>query len=408
MIAYISPLLPKKTGIALYSQHLINALQTALNLNGQELVVFDDAVGDTNAYQTDYIAQEILPLTFEEGRRKQYRQFIYNFGNNPHYHLPVLQLLRQQPGIVVLHDTVLYYLIAGQGLGGVWQALLKTPNTQPIDSIHEIGNDNPEHDILRYSTPAKHPFLHEVLSRASSVVVHSKMAKEQVLKAGYTGPIQQVPLIDYQQAVGVDATLIENSTVIELVKQKESQGTFVIGLFGFSGETKRSHSIFIALSGLAESLKSRVKLLIIGNDHYQADIKATGITDLVVNSGYVNDADYDQSMALCDLIINLRYPSMGETSAVQIQAMSAEKPSIVSNYGWFSELADDTVHKITADEQEVEQLQAAISRMMTDEPYRLSMAQAAKHYVKQHHSPTQVAQQWMDIIAESRDPIESR
>jgi len=225
------------------------------------------------------------------------------------------------------------------------------------------------------------------------------MAKEQVLKAGYTGPIQQVPLIDYQQAVAVDATLIENTTVIELVKQKESQGTFVIGLFGFSGETKRSHSIFIALSGLAEVLKSRVKLLIIGNDHYQADIKATGIADLVVNSGYVNDADYDQSMALCDLIINLRYPSMGETSAVQIQAMSAEKPSIVSNYGWFSELADDTVHKITADEQEIEELQQAITRMMCDEPYRLSIAQAAKRYVKKHHSPVQVARQWMDIIA---------
>jgi len=399
MIAYISPLLPKKTGIALYSQHLINALQVALNLNGEELVVFDDAVGDTNAYQADYIAQEILPLTFEEGRRKQYRQFIYNFGNNPAYHLAMLQLLRQQTGIVVLHDTVLYYLIAGQGLGGVWQALLQAADDCPVNSIDEINHDNPEHDILRYSSPAKHPFLHEVLSRASSVVVHSKMAKEQVLKAGYTGPIQQVPLIDYQQAVAVDATLIENTTVIELVKQKESQGTFVIGLFGFSGETKRSHSIFIALSGLAEVLKSRVKLLIIGNDHYQADIKATGIADLVVNSGYVSDADYDQSMALCDLIINLRYPSMGETSAVQIQAMSAEKPSIVSNYGWFSELADDTVHKITADEQEIEELQQAITRMMCDEPYRLSIAQAAKRYVKKHHSPVQVARQWMDIIA---------
>jgi len=400
MIAYISPLLPKKTGIALYSQHLINALQVALNDNDEELVVFDDAVDETNAYQTDYIAQEILPLTFEESRRKQYRQFIYNFGNNPHYHLPMLQLLRQQTGVVVLHDTVLYYLIAGQGLGGVWQALVQAANGRPIDSINKINLDNPEHDILRYSTPAKHPFLHEVLTRASSVVVHSKMAKKQVIKAGYPGPVHQVPLIDYQQAVDVDIKLIENPSVIKLVKQKESYGTFIIGLFGFSGETKRSHSIFIALSGLAEALKLRIKLLIIGNDHYQADIKAIGISDLVVNSGYVSDADYDQSMALCDLIINLRYPSMGETSAVQIQAMSAEKPSIVSNYGWFSELADDTVHKITADEQEVEQLQTAITRMMTDEPYRLSMAKAAKHYVKQHHSPTQVARQWMGIIAE--------
>ncbi len=401
MIAFISPLLPKRTGIALYSHHLINALQSALAERHDELVVFDDDVSDTNAYQTDYRAHEILSLIFESSRRKKYSQYIYNFGNNPYYHLPMLQLLREQPGIVVLHDTVLYYLIAGQGLGGLWQALAQESTSPTIRTLNEIRDDNVEHDILRYSSPAKHPLLREVLSSTNSIVVHSNMAKQQVLRAGFSGTIHQVALIDYQQTPTVDAALIGNSAIIDLLKEKEHLGTFVIGMFGFGGETKRSQSIFKALSSLTYELKSRIKLLIIGNDHYQADINQIGISDLVLNIGYVSDSDYDQSMALCDLIINLRYPSMGETSAVQIQAMSAQKASIVSDYGWFGELSNDVAHKITVGEQEVDELRQAITRMVRDEKYRFSLARAAKDYVNKHHSPTHVARQWMGIIAES-------
>ncbi|HIG64226.1 MAG TPA: glycosyltransferase family 1 protein, partial [Methyloprofundus sp.] len=235
--------------------------------------------------------------------------------------------------------------------------------------------------------------------------VHSKMAQQQVIKAGFNGAIHQVPLIDYQQAMSADETRIENAMVIDLLKQKTSHGTFIIGLFGFAGQTKRSHSIFQALSELPDKLKAKLKLLIIGNDLYQSEIEAMGLSDLVVNTGYVSDTDYDQSMAICDLIINLRYPSMGETSAVQIQAMSAEKATIVSNYGWFSELADHAVHKISVAEQEVEELKQAIIKLADDESYRLSIAQQAKHYVTKYHSPAQVAQQWMDIICDRKGAL---
>jgi len=405
MIAYISPLVPKRTGIALYSQHLINALQTALADKNDRMAVFDDDVSETNRYQSDYQAQEILPLLFEQTRREKYRQFIYHFGNNPSFHLSMLQLLQIQKGIVVLHDTVLYYLIAGQGTGGIWQALTRQSTDNAFAAIDEIVNESEAGDILRYASPAHYPMLHDVLEQATAVVVHSKMAQQQVIKAGFNGAIHQVPLIDYQQAMSADETRIENAMVIDLLKQKISHGTFIIGLFGFAGQTKRSHSIFQALSELPDKLKAKLKLLIIGNDLYQSEIDAMGLSDIVVNIGYVSDTDYDQSMAICDLIINLRYPSMGETSAVQIQAMSAEKATIVSNYGWFSELADHAVHKISVAEQEVEELKQAIIKLADDESYRLSIAQQAKHYVTKYHSPAQVAQQWMDIICDRKGAL---
>lgn len=402
MIAYISPLIPKRTGIALYSHHLIQALQLALAEIGDSLVVFDDDIVETNRYQSDYTAKEILPLIFEKKRREKYSQFIYHFGNNPFFHLPMLHLLQRQKGIVVLHDTVLYYLIAGQEAGGLWRALNRQSSTRDNRGlVNKILDDSPEKDVLRYPAPANYAFLEEVLVHATAVVVHSKMAQDYVINAHFNGPIYHVPLIDYQQSAAVDESIIENNLILNLVKQKNDKAIFIIGLFGFAGETKRGRSLFQALSELSSDVQAQLKLIIIGNDHYKTDINAMGLSDVIENVGYVSESDYDCSMAICDLIINLRYPSMGETSAVQIQAMSAAKATIVSNNGWFSELDDNTVHKIAVGGQEVDELKQAIVKMMGNDDYRLSIAHKAKEYIEREHSVDKVANKWLDIISKS-------
>ena len=89
---------------------------------------------------------------------------------------------------------------------------------------------------------------------------------------------------------------------------------------------------------------------------------------------------------------------MGETSAIQIQAMSAKKATIVTDNGWFSELDDNSVHKITASDQEIAELKQAIIKMMSDENYRTNIAHKAKQYVTKYHSPEKVSQQWLDLI----------
>ena len=58
-------------------------------------------------------------------------------------------------------------------------------------------------------------------------------------------------------------------------------------------------------------------------------------------------------MAACDVLVNLRYPTMGETSGSVIRALSLGKPLLVSDVGWFAELPDDVVLKVPVDELEV-------------------------------------------------------
>ena len=59
-------------------------------------------------------------------------------------------------------------------------------------------------------------------------------------------------------------------------------------------------------------------------------------------------------MIACDVHVNLRSPTMGETSGTAIRALALGKPLVVSDVGWFSELPDDVALKVPVDDDEVD------------------------------------------------------
>ena len=59
----------------------------------------------------------------------------------------------------------------------------------------------------------------------------------------------------------------------------------------------------------------------------------------LVREGYVDEARLWALMKACDVHVSLRSPTMGETSGTAIRALSLGKPLVVSDVGWFAELA---------------------------------------------------------------------
>ena len=76
-VAYFSPLPPARSGIADYSQALIEHLRPLL-----DLTIFSDPT------------QPFDPATFDAA--------LYHIGNNP-YHTSIYETALRHPGIVVLH-----------------------------------------------------------------------------------------------------------------------------------------------------------------------------------------------------------------------------------------------------------------------------------------------------------------
>src|SRR4029079_15269251 len=108
---------------------------------------------------------------------------------------------------------------------------------------------------------------------------------------------------------------------------------------------------------------SGMQLLVVGDPAPNIDVAAfrqEGITF----TGYVED--FDRYFGEVDRLVNLRYPSAGETSGTLIRALAAGKPVAVSDYAQFAELPDDIVYKIPLGEGEVDALADFFTRDLPD------------------------------------------
>ena len=89
-----------------------------------------------------------------------------------------------------------------------------------------------------------------------------------------------------------------------------------------------------------------------------------------MREAYVEEDRLWSLMAACDVCVNLRSPTMGETSGSVIRQLSLGKPVIVSDVGWFAELSDAVALKVPVDADEADSLYAALELLARDDRAR--------------------------------------
>jgi glycosyltransferase involved in cell wall biosynthesis len=144
------------------------------------------------------------------------------------------------------------------------------------------------------------------------------------------------------------------------------------------------------------------RLLLAGAPAERFDIRRRlerlGLTDGVRSEGYVTEERMWSLMAACDVLVNLRYPTMGETSGSVIRGLSLGKPMLVSDVGWFAELPDDAALKIPVDEYEVATIARSLE-LATDCCKELGAA--ALEYVRCEHDLGRVADAYAAALEET-------
>jgi glycosyltransferase involved in cell wall biosynthesis len=383
-IAYFSPLLPKKTGIARYSNHLLPYLAAKA-----EVDVFEHGVQAPHGLQIfDYVKN---PNCLSQ--LMSYDARVYHIGNNPEFHLPIYKTLLKYPGIVVLHDAVIYYLIAGLKPWKMMREFARNYGWRRIMEYFKIVHDSPMKNPLRYPYPERYPFLQQILESATGIIVHSSTTQRKLIDMGYLGPTAVIPHLIYPE-------MVKSTTASDQVALRQKLGLIknemLIGSLGFIGRTKRMESAIKALAELKGQLA--FKFLIVGEgDDLQALLKQYGLLEKTIKIGFASDEEFNAYLAACDIVINLRYPSMGECSGTLIQAMSYGKACIVTDHAWFSELPDNAVYKIGYKENEIKELKQAILHL-ADANNRQAYEQAATHYVQDNCMPTVVAERYIQAL----------
>jgi glycosyltransferase involved in cell wall biosynthesis len=360
-VAYYSPMPPSRSGIADYSALLVPALAKRVDV--------------------------VLARPPGRFRRERFRRnpvadiALYHVGNDPAEHGWIVAALRRRPGVVVLHEFVLHHLVSGITLArGDVQAYSAALERDAGPLGRQLGQAVADGRIrpLWETRPQDYPLAGEVLDLATGLIVHSRYVEERARGAGYRGPVWQVPMPAWP---------------VPVVEPAAVEGSPLLGSFGHVNESKRIPQLFEAFARL-RARRPEARLLLVGS--WSPRFAALEAPAGVIRKDYVAEGELWRLLAACDAVVSLRWPTMGETSAAAIRALSLGKPLVVSDVGWFSELPDSVAAKVPVGEGEIEQLERALEQTATTP----EMGAAALELARTEHDLERVADLYAAALAE--------
>ncbi|HUO28993.1 MAG TPA: glycosyltransferase, partial [Bryobacteraceae bacterium] len=280
-VAFFSPLPPRRSGIADYSATLLEHLKPLV-----EVQAFADA------------SQPFDPADFDIA--------LYQLGNNPDHDF-VYEAALRHPGVVVMHESNLHHLIAELTIRrDNWEGYLREceyeggPEALAYARRVRALEVGPDYEGVRMTR--------RVLGAARGVIVHSQFMVDEMRACGFHGPVARIPhgawIPDasrnaWRYRLGLDETVP------------------LIGIFGFLKPYKRIAESLRAFRRLLRVVPT-AKMILVGEPHpdfpLQSLIRSLGLTAAVRPMGFAPIEDFTGYMAACDIVLNLRYPTVGESS----------------------------------------------------------------------------------------------
>lgn len=384
-LLYASPFPPLRSGISDYSVSLLNAI---------------DEYFDITLYTDDYMLTEpsldaypVLKYRKDLVDHDKFDYCIYNIGNNPEYHSYIYETAIQHPGLIILHDIVLYYLFVGyyQRKGTIYSATYSKLGFEDFlqikDAVKKYGPD-----LLSQKHMAARLYMNrELLGSGNRFMVHSEYAKNNVLATGLIGE-DKVSHINLISQIETDEKLIDRSILLR--KYRVPENALIIASFGYIADTKFNIEICRAVKSLSKKFDRKLCYVMVGEGNY-ADAELE--SGQIIKTGFTKLDEFNSFIAYSDIAVNLRYPPMGETSAAMMRILQLGKPCVTNNGGWFSEIPDNVVYKIELDSIE-KNLEEALSELMSRPDIQESVGKAAKKYIMNEYNKEKIAQQIYDFV----------
>lgn len=365
-IAFFSPLPPARSGIADYSSALIKELSAIAEIHT--------------------ISQ--APQSFDP---TQYDLLLYQLGNNGD-HAFVYEMAIQYPGIVVLHEANLHHLITDITIRkNDWVSYLKEVEFDGGDEglaygqrvfAREVG---PDYDGL--------PMIRRILSVSRGAIAHSHFVEEKIREAGFTGPVSVIP-----HGAWLPEPVPVNVTRSNLGMGKREP---LIGVFGHLKPYKRIAETLRAFRRLIQDIP-QARLILVGEPHIELPleslIQTMGLSMNVRLVGHTPIEEFTTLMEACDIIVNLRYPTVGETSGTLLRSFGYGKPTLISDIGAFSEFPDDICLKVPVDQDEEALIYEYLKLLIERQDLAQDIGKRAQHWVKTQCSWKKTAEQYLEFL----------
>lgn len=303
-----------------------------------------------------------------------------NIGDYYDFHAGAIELTKSGNCIGIFHDWAIVGFFYGwmHSVGNV--ALAK-------DILTQYHGDDAWRQFTTLSGEAFYeaavrnfPLTGWMADRLNGAVVHSQFYKEFVSR-WCPGPVHKIPLA----YPALESAGLQNST------KASEDGRLTLYTLGMVNPNKRIEQVIRAI-GSDEELRRNVSYVVDGRvaqdlrGHLEDMARKHGV-DFRLN-GEVSDDQLTQSLNDADVICCLRYPALEGASASAIEAMQSGKPVIVSDTGFYAELPDEAVYRISV-ENEHSDLIALLRRLISvSAAERQAFGKAAAHWARTTFSPS--------------------
>ena len=390
-IAYFSPLNPIESGISDYSEELLPYLARYAEVD----LFIDDNYRPSN------------PKIVKNFRVHNYRDFdqlrakraydvnLYHIGNSP-YHEYIYHTLLKYPGVVVLHDYVLHHLFIGMTLAkGDAQGYIEEMRY----CYGELGAALAREVVSRKRQvdPFEYPLVNRVLDTSLAVIVHSNYMKNLIKEIS---PRTKVGKVNSHLSLGTSCPDSLNLSEIR-ADFGLNHVQFIVASFGLITPQKRINVSLQVFARFRQYFPNSVYVLVGGvspSYNLAEVIRKVNLEQAVIATGRTDLDTFLRYMAIADLVVNLRFPTAGETSASLIRLMGMGKPVIVSNIGSFAEFPDDCCAKVDVDEYEEDILLEYMKFLAANGVVREQMGKNARRYVEENHTLEGSAKAYIEVV----------
>ncbi len=360
LVVHHTPLPPAHNGIADYAVRMMQALRPHLS---QEVVRYTN-----NA----------VPVSGAPFSRKPhaFTVHLYQIGNNWQHTEILIEALRT-PGVVLLHDLQLYYLYESTGRSREqMQSLMASSNPYlSAKSLSAIFDKRPT---------VKLPYLlcnmlPELVARSRKLVVHSQFARDFIVRHLGKTAADKIHVIPHFAI----AAAPRDPAVLRKEYGYAPDAPLIITA-GFASRTKGFDLVAEAVARLRRFGSPAVWIHAGDPEHGDMNLHELvksypDLSEGFIATGYLDEEALDDYVAMADVLVNLRFPTVGESSGSLARALAAGACVIVSDTGSYAEIPSSAVLHLPPDAGGAD-LATVLGNLIDAPAFRASLGAGAAQY----------------------------
>jgi SAM-dependent methyltransferase len=183
----------------------------------------------------------------------------------------------------------------------------------------------------------------------------------------------------------------------------------LIGIFGFLKPYKRIAESLRAFRRLVR-LAPNARMILVGEPHpefpLESMIRSMDLSMQARVLGFTPIEEFTGYLGACDVVLNLRYPTVGESSGTMLRALGLGKPVLVSDIGSFAEFPEDVCLRVPVGAGEEDLIFEYLNLLVSRPEVARALGARARRYVEEECNWSSVAgwyAEFLEAVVEGRE-----